>query len=350
MNIPHSKPTLGSEEAKGILEVLASGRIATGEEVARFEQEMASYLGLRGAVAAASGTAALHLSLLALDIKSEDEVVIPSFTCSALLNAIHFCRATPIVVDIDEETMNISLTETRKALTKKTAAIVVPHMFGHPVENMNDFLSLGPPVIEDCAQSLGVTSLGTMTGTSGVMAMFSFYATKVITTGHGGMVASQNEDLLEHIRDLREYDKKAEYRVRYNYCMTDLQGRMGRIQIKRLPSFLSARAKRAQWYEKHLGGLAGIVLPPQNGIYYRYVVKITKGRLQKVLAKLHQNGIEAQRPVFSPLHRYFGFDGFAATEKVFSEALSLPIYPRLKTEEVRYTAHCLSRVINDMKE
>ena len=213
MNIPHSKPTVGQEEAKGIQEILASGRIATGEEVERFEQEMASYLGLKGGVASASGTAALHLSLLALGVKEGDEVIIPSFTCSALLNAVHYCRATPIVVDIDEETMNISLSATRKALSKKSSAIVVPHMFGHPVENISDFLSLGPAVIEDCAQSLGATSNGTMTGTSGEIAVFSFYATKVITTGQGGMVVSQNEDLLEHVRDVREYDKKAGYRV-----------------------------------------------------------------------------------------------------------------------------------------
>jgi perosamine synthetase len=349
MNIPHSKPTLGSEEARGIQEVLASGRIATGEEVERFEQAMASYLGLKGGVATASGTAALHLSLLAVGVKAGDEVIIPSFTCSALLNAVHYCRATPLVVDIDEETMNISLSATHKALSKKTAAIIVPHMFGHPVENMSDFLSLGPPVIEDCAQSLGATSHGTMTGTSGALAMFSFYATKVITTGHGGMVVSRNEEILEHVRDLREYDKKGEYRIRYNYCMTDLQGRMGRIQLEKLPSFLGARAKRAQWYEKHLSGVQGVVLPTQTGIYYRYVIKLTKGRLQKVLEQLHQNGIEAQRPVFSPLHRYLGLDGFDITEKVFSEALSLPIYPRLTAEEVRYTARCLSRAVNNSR-
>lgn len=342
MNIPHSKPTLGKEEVRGIQEVLASGRIATGEEVERFEQEMASYLGLKGGVATASGTAALHLSLLALGVKEGDEVIIPSFTCSALLNAVHYCRATPIVVDIDEGTMNISLSATHMALSKRTAAIIIPHMFGHPVENMSDFLSLGPPVIEDCAQSLGATSNGIMTGTSGAIAMFSFYATKVITTGHGGMVVSQNEDLLNHIRDLREYDKKYEYKIRYNYCITDLQAKMGSIQLGKLPAFLGARAKRAQEYEKHLSGLEGVVLPTQKGIYYRYVVKITKGRLPKVLEQLQQNGIEAQRPVFSPLHRYLGLDGFGATEKAFSEALSLPLYPRLKADEVTYVARCLS--------
>jgi perosamine synthetase len=349
MKIPHSMPTLGKEEARGLQEILASERITTGEEVERFEREMASYLGLKGAVATASGTAALHLSLLALGVKAEDEVIIPSFTCSALLNAVNYCRAKPIIVDVDEETMNISLAATHKALSKRTAAIVVPHMFGRPVENMDDFLSLGPPVIEDCAQSLGATHQGRMTGTSGTIAMFSFYATKVITTGHGGMVVSRNEEPLEHIRDLRDYDKKDEYKIRYNYCMTDLQGRMGRIQLEKLASFLKEREKRARWYERHLRGLEGVVSPTQKGIYYRYVVKITKGRLQKALEKLHQNGIEAQRPVFLPLHRYLGLDGFDATEKVFSEALSLPIYPRLTAEEVRYAAHCLSRAINTMK-
>jgi perosamine synthetase len=345
MNIPHSKPTVGREEARGLQQVLASGRIATGEEVERFEQEMASYLGLRGGVATASGTAALHLSLLALGVKGGGEVIIPSFTCSALLNAVHYCRATPVVVDIDYETMNISLSATHNALSKRTAAIIIPHMFGHPVENISDFLSLGPPVIEDCAQSLGATSHGTMTGTIGTMAIFSFYATKVITTGHGGMVVSQNEDLLGLVRDLREYDKKVEYRTRYNYCITDIQGRMGRIQLEKLPVFLGARAKRAQWYHKHLSKLEGILLPTQKGICYRYVVKIIKNRLQEVLEHLHQNGIEAQRPVFSPLHRYLGLDDYDTTEKVFSEALSLPLYPRLKAEEVAYIARCLSRAM-----
>ena len=163
------------------------------------------------------------------------------------------------------------------------------------------------------------------------------------------MVVSQNDDLLEYIRDLREYDKKDDYRVRYNYCMTDLQGKMGRIQLEKLPSFLRARTKRAQWYEKHLSGLEGVVLPTHKGIYYRYVVRITKNRLQEVLEKLHQNGIEAQRPVFSPLHRYLGLEGFKASEKAFSEALSLPLYPRLKAAGVAYTARSLIRAMNDIK-
>ena len=347
MRIPHSMPTLGSEEAVGLQEVLATGRIATGEEVEKFEQAMAAYLGLRGAVATSSGTAALHLSLLAMGVKERDEVICPSFTCSALLNAVYHCGGTPRIVDIDEETMNISLAATRKALTKKTAAIVVPHMFGNPVEDMDGFLSLGPPIIEDCAQALGATSHGRMTGTWGEATMFSFYATKVITTGHGGMVVSNNEDLLRQVRDLRGYDKKEDYKVRYNFCMTDLQGRMGRIQLGKLPSFLKLRQERAQWYDKHIRVLEGVSLPPDKGIYYRYVVRIHGGRLKQVLEKLHDEGIDAQPPVFRPLHRYLGLDGFEASDKVFAEALSLPLYPRLKLEDVSSIALCLNRAMKD---
>jgi dTDP-4-amino-4,6-dideoxygalactose transaminase len=347
MNIPHSLPTLGEEEAKGLQEVLASGRIATGEEVEQFEQAMASYLGLTGAVATSSGTAALHLSLLALGVKEGDEVICPSFTCSALLNAVCHCRATPCLVDVSNETMNISVSATRKALTQRTAAIIIPHMFGYPVEAMDAFLALGPPVIEDCAQSLGATYQGKMVGTWGAATIFSFYATKVITTGQGGMVASSDKRLLAEVQDLRAYDKKEDYKIRYNFCMTDLQARMGRIQLAKLPTFLEAREQRAQWYDKHLKGLKGMMMPRTGGIYYRYIVRIPAGKLDEVINRLHRDGIEAQRPVFRPLHRYLGLDGFAATEQVFAEALSLPIYPRLKTADMRHVASCLKKAVEE---
>jgi perosamine synthetase len=350
MSIPHSMPTLGQEEAKGLLEVLASGRIATGEEVEQFEQAMTSYLGLTGAVATSSGTAALHLSLLALGVKEGDEVICPSFTCSALLNAVYHCQASPCLVDIDEGTMNISLAATRKALTKRTAAIIIPHMFGYPVEAMDDFLALGPLLIEDCAQSLGATSQGRMTGTWGAAAIFSFYATKVITTGQGGMVASRDKGLLAKVRDLRAYDKKEDFKVRYNFCMTDLQGRMGRIQLEKLPAFLKLRKERAHEYDKQLKGFEGVMVPRQGGIYYRYIVRIPGVTLDGVMGRLHREGIEAQRPVFQPLHRYLGLAGFAATEQFFAEALSLPIYPRLKTSDMRHIALCLKNVMEHIND
>jgi dTDP-4-amino-4,6-dideoxygalactose transaminase len=161
------------------------------------------------------------------------------------------------------------------------------------------------------------------------------------------MVASRNKELLERVRDLRQYDKKEDYKVRYNFCMTDLLARMGRIQLEKLPSFLKTREKRAQWYDKHLQGLNGVIVPRKRGIYYRYIVRIKDGKLDRVIGELHRRGIEAQRPVFRPLHRYLGLAGFATTEQVFAEALSLPIYPRIKADEVRNIALCLRRAVED---
>jgi len=342
MKIPHSLPTVGAEEAKGLQDVISSGRIATGEEVEAFENALAAYVGLKGAVATSSGTTALHLALLAVGVKEGDEVICPSFTCSAILNAVYHCRAIPRIVDIDEATMNISSAETRKALTKKTAAIIVPHMFGKPVEAIEGFLSLGPPIIEDCAQSLGATSKSKMTGSWGAVAIFSFYATKVITTGQGGMVASQDKGLLELVRDLRQYDKKDDYRIRYNYCMTDFQGKMGRIQLEKLPFFLKQREERARLYDKYLQEVQGITMPQRSGIYYRYVVRIPGGKLARVIARMHHEGIDVQEPVFRPLHRYLGLDGFPATDKVYAEALSLPLYPRLEVAAVKSIARSLA--------
>jgi perosamine synthetase len=342
MNIPHSLPTVGAEEAKGLQDVISSARIATGEEVEAFENALATYVGLKGAVATSSGTAALHLALLAVGVKEGDEVICPSFTCSAILNAIYHCRATPRIVDVDDATMNISLSATYRALGKKTAAIIVPHMFGNPVEAIDDFLALGPPIIEDCAQSLGAASKNKMTGSWGAVAIFSFYATKVITTGQGGMVASDNKSFLEQVRDLRQYDKKDDYLVRYNYCMTDFQGKMGLIQLEKLPSFLKKREERARLYDKYLQEIQEITMPQRSGIYYRYVVRIPGGKLARVIARMHQEGVDVQLPVFRPLHRYLGLDGFTSTEKVYAGALSLPLYPRLEVEAVKSIARSLA--------
>jgi dTDP-4-amino-4,6-dideoxygalactose transaminase len=129
--------------------------------------------------------------------------------------------------------------------------------------------------------------------------------------------------------------------------MTDLQARMGRIQLGKLPTFLKAREQRAQWYDKHLKGLKGVMMPPKGGIYYRYIVRIPAGTLDEVIGHLHREGIEAQRPIFHPLHRFFGLAGFDATEKLFAEALSLPIYPRLKAADARHIALCLKKAVED---
>jgi len=333
--IPHSRPTIDQEEIDAAVAVLRSGQLAQGEQVLKFEKTLASLIGVGGAVAVSSGTAALHLSLLALEIGEGDEVVIPSFVCPALLNAIRYVRAVPVLADIGRETFNIDIRDLKQRITRKTKAVIVPHMFGLPAD-IREIVALGIPVIEDCAQSLGSCYEGAPTGSFGALSVFSFYATKVICTGEGGMVAANDLQLLERIRDLRDYDEKADDRLRYNYKLTDLQAALGLAQLRKLPVMIGRRRAVARQYdeffrESHLPVPA--CLPDRDHIYYRYVIR-TKRR-PELLAAGESVGIAYRRPVFKPLHHYLGMTGYPQTEAAFLETVSLPIYPSLHDDELK---------------
>ncbi len=300
-----------------------------------FEKALASLIGVGGAVAVSSGTAALHLALLALEIGEGDEVVIPSFVCPALLNAIRYVRATPVLADINRETFNIDVRDLRRRLTGKTKAVIVPHMFGLPAD-IEEIVALGIPVIEDCAQSLGSRYRGAPTGSFGVLSVFSFYATKVICTGEGGMIAANDQQLIDKIRDLRDYDEKEDGRLRYNYKLTDLQAAMGLVQLRKLPALIGRRRAIARQYDEFLReyGLSLPVCPSdREPIYYRYVIRTE--RLEELLDAGQAAGIAYRRPVFKPLHHYLGLAGYPQTEKAFHTAASIPIYPSLGDADVR---------------
>jgi perosamine synthetase len=199
MMIPHSRPTIDQEEIAVVTDVLESGQLVQGEQVLHFEQSLAALIGVKGAAAVSSGTAALHLALLALQVGEGDEVAIPSFVCPALLNAIRYVRAVPVLADIDPETFNIGVVDLKRRLTRKTKAIICPHMFGLPAD-IREIVALGVPVIEDCAQSLGSRYGEAPAGSFGALSVFSFYATKVICTGEGGMVTANDRRLSERLR------------------------------------------------------------------------------------------------------------------------------------------------------
>ena len=333
--IHHSKPTLDIKDAVLFKPVLESGLLAAGRMVAGFEGMFARFVKTKGAVAVNSGTSALHLSLLALGVGRGDEVIMPSYACTALLDAVNYTGAGPVLVDVEYDTCNISLGQVKKKLTRRTAAIIMPHMFGLPCD-IGEILDLGVPVIEDCAQSLGAKYKNRPTGSFGVLSVFSFYATKVMTTGYGGMVASGSDRLLGKIRDLVSQDKRESYKTRYNSRMSEIQAALGIRQLKGLPGFLTKRKQLALVYTKCLAG-CGFELPAQKDdrehIFYRYVIKSDNpARLKKHLA---QNNIEVIPPVHKPLHRYLrmGAGGFGATEKIFNSIISLPIYPSLKRSE-----------------
>ncbi len=270
--IPHSQPTLGEAEIKAVAAVIKSGHIAEGEVVARFEKTFAGKMGVQHAVAVSSGTAALHLALLAMGIGPEDEVIIPSYVCTALLHAVQYVGAQPVPAEIDPLTYNIDPDDVKKRITTRTGAIIVPHMFGVAAD-LDRLLKLGVPIIEDCAQAVGGTYHQKPLGTFGDAAIFSFYATKVMATGEGGMVTAKSPEIIERIRDLKTYDGKEADAVRYNYKMTDVQAALGEVQLGRLEDFIEQRRKIARQYVKHLKSLS-IKLPAEiaEHIYYRFVV------------------------------------------------------------------------------
>lgn len=332
--IPHSKPTLGNKEINAVSEVIASGHIAQGRIVSRFEQAVAQEIGVKGAVACNSGTAALHLVLLAMGIGPGDEVIFPSYVCSALLNAVQYVNATPVLAEADPRTHNIDPGDVEKRLSGNTKAIIVPHLFGLPAD-LSALTSFGVPVIEDCAQAMGARYGDRKVGAFGHAAILSFYATKVMTTGEGGMVVSNSRDLLDRIRDLREYDHKKDLVVRYNYKMTDMQAAMGLSQLEQLPDFIRRRRVIAHHYYSSFEQLpVALPLRDEGHIYYRYIIGLREDVRPKIDA-LEGKEIMCAMPVYMPIHSYLKLSGYPVTEKIWKGSLSIPIYPSLKEEDIR---------------
>jgi dTDP-4-amino-4,6-dideoxygalactose transaminase len=296
-------------------------------------------------VALNSGTSGLHLALLSLGVKQNDQVIIPSFTCCALLNAIHYVGAEPVLVDIDPRSLNLDIPAVKNSITPRTKAIIVPHMFGLPAD-LAELSGLGIPLIEDCAHSLGAVYRGKKVGGFGALAVFSFYATKVITTGEGGMVVTDSAELLERIRDLHHYDQRQDYKVRYNYKMTDLQAALGRIQLGRLPQLVARRQMIAQRYLAELKDFnLGLPHPyhDREHIFYRFIIQ-PEGDAADGIAALKRMGIDCARPVYRPLHHYLGQGGFPRAETVWKRAVSLPIYPSLGDDDVQRIINGVRRV------
>jgi perosamine synthetase len=345
--IPHSRVLLEKDDLTSVEQILRSGHLSQGKAVTSLEENLASSIGVNHAAAVNSGTAALHLSLLSLGAGEGSEVIIPSYVCTALLNAIHYVRATPVIVDIDPDTYNIDVRCIPKAITDRTRAIIVPHMFGLPAD-IDSIVSLGIPVIEDCAHSIGARYKDRYAGAFGALSIFSFYATKMLGAGEGGMVLSNDLNLIETIRDLREYDERETYVVRYNYKMTDFQAALCESCLRRLTTFIDNRRELARIYDAGLGGLkVGIPIVPEGGdhIYYRYVIKIEDPI--RFIDKMHKRGIICRRPVFKPIHRYLQLTGFHMTDDAWEKAVSIPIYPSLKEGEAIHIADEIRTILSN---
>jgi len=313
--------------------------------VAGLERELARYLGVAAAAAVSSGSAALELALRALDVDAGHEVIVPTYACDAVYHAVTRCGATPVLADADPETLGLSAADAARRRTARTRAVIVVHPFGLAVD-LGDFQRLGVALVEDCAQTLGAMLGGRPVGARGGLAVCSFYATKLFTTGEGGAVAGPAE-LVARARDARDYDERSELAVRFNYKMTDMQAALGRGQLARLDAFIARRRALAARYRAALARAAHCRVPGDAGerhVYHRFVVAVDRP-LDPILAHLERRGVAARRPVFRPIHRALGLSGYPNAERLWAQCLSLPCYPLLTDHEADTVAAALAEAL-----
>jgi len=332
--IPHSRPFLGAEEAHAVTEVITTGGLAEGPVTAAYERELGERMGCAHAVAVSSGTAALHLALAALGIGAGDEVIIPSFVCTALFHAVAAVGATPVPADIDPATLNLDPGDVERRITARTRALILAHMFGR-MADPGPFTRFGLALIEDCAHALGATCADRQAGSFGHAAVVSSYATKMIATGEGGAVATSSAPLASAVRDLKQYDHRPLDRVRCNCKFTELQAAMGCVQLRRLDEFIRRRREIAARFRSSLGPPAGDTDREGEHVYFRYVID-AGSNADDFIRAARLNGIACERPVHEPLHRLLNRTGFPATEEMWRRCVSIPIYPALTAAEVEH--------------
>jgi dTDP-4-amino-4,6-dideoxygalactose transaminase/ribosomal protein S18 acetylase RimI-like enzyme len=336
--IPHSKPSLFESSGYGLIEVLRKNEIVSGRVVNDFVRKVSEYVQQSGGIATSSGSAALFLALRALGIKEGDEVILPSYVCYSVLGAVNQTHATPVVADINEYgDYNISAGDAKRKLTDKTRAIIIPQMFGNPVKNLEEFFSFGVPIIEDIAQSIGAQHSGRRVGSFGDIAICSFYATKMMTTGVGGMVLAKQMEIVKRLEDLTQYDGRDSLGECYNLKMSDLQAALGISQLARLSDFVELRKRAAGIYREILGGKAETRDSPEN-IFFRYIIETDDA--SELIANLNGRGINARRPVYKPLSQYVRAKT-PNSERAYERAVSLPIFPKITDDEI----HCVAGAV-----
>jgi len=366
--IPIAKPIIGNDEIQAAAEVLKSGMLTQGKMVEEFENAFAKYVGVKNAVAVGNGTISLDIALKSLGIKQGDEVIIPSFTFISTANAVLFQEAKPVFADVDERTFNINPEDVIEKITNRTKAIIAVHLFGHPFdvkeiqeicEDYNLYL------IEDCAQAHGAEYKGKKAGGFGVAGCFSFYATKNMTTGEGGLITTDSEKIAKVCRLLRNHGESQKYYhtiLGYNYRMTDIQAAIGVVQLKNLDAFNEKRINNAEYLDQHIKA-PGLELPHRkNGVkhvYHQYAVTIEEEKgfptsRDDFLEYLKSKGIGCAIHYPLPIHKQPLYQQLGYTEKNVQcpvatassgKILSLPVHPALAEKDLMY----IVEIINNIK-
>ncbi len=380
--LPFHLPSLEEEEIEKVTKVLKSGWITTGPRVKQFEEDFSKYIGCKHSVAANSCTAALHLALDALGLKEGDEVIIPTMTFATTGEVVTYLRNRPVLVDCDEDTLLVNINEIEKKINKKTKAIIPVHYAGQPC-SMNEILEIAREnnlmVIEDAAHSLPTRYRGKLIGTIGDITCFSFYATKPVTTGEGGMACTENDDFADKMKimSLHGIDRDAwkrysaegswYYEIReagYKYNLTDIAAALGIAQLKRCDEFYRRREQIANKYTQSFKEFSEIKTPIVreygSHAWHLYVIQLNLEMLKldraQFIEKMRSNGIGCSVH-FIPLHLHpyyrktFGYkpEEFPVASQVYERVVSLPIYPRMTDEDVDYVTDNVINIIEEYK-
>jgi len=362
--IPIAKPVIGDEEVDLVVKVLRSGRLAQGPMVREFEERFAEYIGVDYAIAVSNGTCALDLMLKAYGIKSGDEVITTPFTFIATANAILYQGAKPVFVDIDLETYNIDPDRVLEAITSKTKAILVVHLYGHPAE-MKALREIAEDhkllLLEDAAQAHGAEYMGVKVGALGNAAAFSFYPTKNITTGEGGMITTNDRSVAEKLRILRDQGQQGKYNhvvLGYNYRMTEIQAAIGIAQLGKIEKFLKAREANAEFLTRNLKKIPYITTPSKKPYvrhaWHQYVIRVKENSPLKrdyIAETLKNMGIQTAihypKPVHhQPLYRSLGYPQNICPNaiKASKTVLSIPVHPALTVEDLNYIVNSIIKL------
>ena len=359
IKFPAYEPWISKDDKKIINKTLSQSMLTLGPQLEKFESDFCKYSKAKYAIAVSNCTAALHLSLMALGIKENDEVIIPDLTFVADANAVLACNAKHVVADINKENFFMSISNVKKNITKKTKAIIPVHIYGQ-VCNIDEILDLAKDnnlkVIEDCAHAVGTFYKSKHVGTIGNTGCFSFYPTKNITTAEGGMVTTNSKDVAEKVRQLRSHGMTKSLKNRYsseypwvfdiiepgyNYRLDEIRSALGITQLKRIKKINELRKKASLYYHKNLENISGIILPDmvndKTHSYHLYTIRVTKSfklSRNQLYKKLKNNGIRTT-VYWMPIHEYAAYRKFAKrasivnTSKTYNEILALPLFPNI---------------------
>jgi perosamine synthetase len=354
--IEMAKPIIGQDEIDAVVEVLLSGNITNGPKVQEFENSFSSLLNNRHCIAVNSGTSALILAILSLNLKKGDEVIVPSFSFAASANSIALSGATPIFADIDINNFCIDINHVESLIGPRTKAIMPVHLFGQS-SNMDELVSIAKRnnlfIIEDAAQAHLATWNKKPLGTFGDVACFSFYATKNMTTAEGGMVVTSDSDVARKVKMLRNQGMEVKYDnelIGFNNRMTDINAALGLAQLKKLNTWTEIRKNIANFYDQHL---KGVVTPSVDKLaghaYHQYTIRVSPNLRDELKQQLSNDGIESAIFYPRPIHKLRSFNldiDLPNTEIACKTVLSLPIHPLLTRNDTSHVVESVNRVMN----